>query len=174
MRTLFVVACVVCASVASAYAAPWTGTVIRVRSGDTMTVKRDGARIQVTLFGVECPEKRQPYAEEARKLTRSLVDGQVVTVSPVSEDKKGVVAKVSLMKTEVIEVLRGGRRDQRKVKVPVRVREELVRAGLAWQRPEAGGDKRLAKLQARARHAKRGLWADPNPTPPWEWGKKSK
>ena len=29
----------------------------------------------------------------------------------------------------------------------------------------------LAQLEREARAAKRGLWADPNPIPPWEWPK---
>ncbi len=27
----------------------------------------------------------------------------------------------------------------------------------------------LKQLEAEARQAKRGLWADPSPVPPWEW-----
>ena len=29
----------------------------------------------------------------------------------------------------------------------------------------------LEKLGAEAREAERGLWADPQPVPPWEWRK---
>ncbi len=27
----------------------------------------------------------------------------------------------------------------------------------------------VEKLEAGAKEAKRGLWADPSPVPPWEW-----
>ncbi len=47
---------------------------------------------------------------------------------------------------------------------------ELVRAGLAWwYRRYAPEDDTLKQLEAEARQAKRGLWADPNPVSPWEW-----
>ena len=47
---------------------------------------------------------------------------------------------------------------------------ELVRAGLAWwYRRYAPDDKTLEQLERGARGANRGLWADPNPVPPWEW-----
>jgi len=47
---------------------------------------------------------------------------------------------------------------------------ELVRVGLAWwYRKCAPDDEELAKLEAESREAKRGVWADPDPVPPWEW-----
>ncbi|MCY2987044.1 MAG: lamin tail domain-containing protein [Planctomycetota bacterium] len=35
-------------------------------------------------------------------------------------------------------------------------------------------DQALAKLEAEARQSKLGLWADPNPVPPWDWRKAQK
>ncbi len=47
---------------------------------------------------------------------------------------------------------------------------ELVKAGFAWwYRRYAPEDERLKQLEAEARAAKRGLWVDANPVPPWEW-----
>jgi micrococcal nuclease len=37
-------------------------------------------------------------------------------------------------------------------------------------RIEASGDV-LEELEKKAREAKKGLWADPQPVPPWEWRK---
>lgn len=48
--------------------------------------------------------------------------------------------------------------------------KELVFVGLAWwYRRYAPNDCTLKALEAGARAAKRGLWADSNPIPPWEW-----
>ncbi|MBS1856124.1 MAG: thermonuclease family protein [Acidobacteria bacterium] len=48
--------------------------------------------------------------------------------------------------------------------------QEVVRAGLAWwYRTYAKHDAVLPALEDEARAAKRGLWADPSPMPPWEW-----
>ena len=45
-----------------------------------------------------------------------------------------------------------------------------MRAGLAWwYRKYAPEDRQLAGLEAEARKAKRGLWADSSPVPPWQW-----
>jgi type III restriction enzyme len=50
---------------------------------------------------------------------------------------------------------------------------ELVRRGLAWwYRHYAPKDKKLERAEEEeARTAKRGLWADAEPIPPWEWRK---
>jgi micrococcal nuclease len=38
-----------------------------------------------------------------------------------------------------------------------------------WYRQYAPHDTTLAQLEAEARQAKRGLWADVDPVPPWAW-----
>jgi endonuclease YncB( thermonuclease family) len=46
--------------------------------------------------------------------------------------------------------------------------QELVKAGLAWHDGQyAPHDTVLQQLQAEAQAAKRGLWSDPQPVPPW-------
>jgi micrococcal nuclease len=55
------------------------------------------------------------------------------------------------------------------------VNHEIVRAGLAWWfRRYAPDDRTLAKLEKSAREARRGLWADRYPMPPWEWRRVSR
>ena len=50
--------------------------------------------------------------------------------------------------------------------------KELVFVGLAWwYRKYAPDDRTLKALESGAREAKRGLWIDENPIPPWEWRK---
>jgi len=47
---------------------------------------------------------------------------------------------------------------------------ELVKFGWCrWYRKYAPGDTMLEELEKEAREAKNGLWADPQPVPPWEW-----
>lgn len=45
----------------------------------------------------------------------------------------------------------------------------MVQSGAAWVYEHYNTDNALADLQQEARSQKRGLWADPNPVPPWEW-----
>jgi hypothetical protein len=41
-----------------------------------------------------------------------------------------------------------------------------------WYRKYASGNTVLEGLEKEARMAKRGLWADPQPVPPWAWRKR--
>jgi len=51
----------------------------------------------------------------------------------------------------------------------------LVRDGWCWwYRKYAPGDMVLKSLEKRARDAKKGLWADPQPMLPWEWRKRTR
>jgi micrococcal nuclease len=46
---------------------------------------------------------------------------------------------------------------------------EIVKAGLAWWfRRYAPNNKTLEELETEARDAKRELWNEPHPVPPWE------
>jgi endonuclease YncB( thermonuclease family) len=45
--------------------------------------------------------------------------------------------------------------------------KELVKAGLAWWYCKYSADQSLAQLEIEARVARRSLWQDPKPGPPW-------
>jgi endonuclease YncB( thermonuclease family) len=46
---------------------------------------------------------------------------------------------------------------------------EQVRAGMAWVFDKYVTDRSLYTVQDEARVARRGLWSDRDPMPPWEW-----
>ena len=45
----------------------------------------------------------------------------------------------------------------------------MVQSGAAWVYERYNADESLPALQREAQEQKRGLWADSNPVPPWEW-----
>ena len=47
--------------------------------------------------------------------------------------------------------------------------ERLVEQGWAWHYTRYSNSPRLAELEVVARRARRGLWADPQPIPPWDF-----
>jgi micrococcal nuclease len=50
------------------------------------------------------------------------------------------------------------------------VNHTLVKEGWCWwYRKYAPRDVILEELETRARVARKGLWADPQPVPPWAW-----
>ena len=46
---------------------------------------------------------------------------------------------------------------------------EQVRRGMAWVYDRYVTDRALYAVQTEARDAGRGLWADPDAVPPWQW-----
>ena len=49
------------------------------------------------------------------------------------------------------------------------VNAEQVKRGFAWVFRRYSNDPALLELEAQAKSAGLGLWADPHPIPPWEW-----
>lgn len=45
----------------------------------------------------------------------------------------------------------------------------LVQSGAAWVYDKHNSDNSLPASQRAAQEQKRGLWAESNPMPPWEW-----
>ena len=136
------------------HAEQFTGKVVGISDGDTISVLREGKAVKVRLYGVDAPEKAQAFGTKARQFTGDLVFQQTVTVAIRSMDRYGRL---------VGEVLLPDGRSLGHV---------LVRAGLAWWYGQyAPHDATLAQFEAEARTAKRGLWADAHPVPPWQWRK---
>ena len=132
------------------------GKVVAVADGDTVTVLVDRRQVRIRLHSVDCPEKKQPFGQKAKQFTSRLVFGKPVTVKVATTDKYG---------RTVGEVMFGDRS----------LNEELIKAGLAWwYRKYAPRAKMLAFFEEEARKARRGLWADPNPTAPWDFRHRAK
>jgi len=139
------------AAASIAAAEPFTGQVVRVKDGDTIVVLHENKQIDIRLEGIDCPELHQAYGQKAKQATSSLTRGKTVTIHPTGTDRyERTLANV---------ILPDGRN----------LNQELVRQGWGWWFRKYSRDQGMGKLEAEARAAKRGLWADPNPTPPWDW-----
>lgn len=130
----------------------WRGEVVRVSDGDTLEVMRAGRAVRVRLHGVDCPELGQPFGERARQRSGQLAMRHTVTVRTVETDRYGrIVGEIILPDGQSLNLT-------------------LVAEGLAWwYRNYAPRNLKLRLAEEAARDAKRGLWADPQPTPPWLW-----
>jgi endonuclease YncB( thermonuclease family) len=133
------------------FALSFSGKVVKVADGDTIEVLRDGQAEKIRLAGIDCPEKKQAFGQAAKRFTLDLAAKKIVTVKVETTDRYGrTVGEV---------ILPGGRSLNR----------ELVRAGYAWWYRKYSSDRTLGLLEAEAQAARRGLWAEPNPVPPWDW-----
>jgi len=125
----------------------------RVFDGDSLVLASgEGERTEVRLFGIDAPERTQPFSAKARSFTSGLALGREARLARRGTDAYGrTLAEVFLP---------DGRSLNR----------EIVGAGLAWwYRRYAPEERELAALEAQARAARRGLWSDPAPVPPWDF-----
>lgn len=145
------------------------GTVRTVQdAANLVVVTPEQARITVRLLGVEppvvsrpahdggTPVPGQPFGREAETYARDLVLDKQVRLDSYGTDRKG----------RILAVVRLG---------DINVNVALVKEGLAWVSPSIPVTKVRAELEVAGRQAqvgKYGLWALPNPEPPWEFRKR--
>lgn len=129
-----------------------SGRVVRVADGDTVTVlDRHNTQHKVRLFGIDTPERNQPYGRAAKNALVQLIDNRPVEVVIVTQDSYGRTVGM---------LYRDG----------INLNEAMVAAGYAWWYQHfAPHERRLQEAEQRAREQRLGLWADPRPVPPWDW-----
>lgn len=133
------------------------GKVVGVADGDTITVLgADNRQTRIRLQGIDAPESRQAFGQASKQNLSDLIFGRQVVVEYEKTDRYG---------RTLGKVLTGGHD----------VNLEQVKAGLAWhykyyQDEQSPNDRRLyADAETEARSARRGLWAEPGPIPPWDF-----
>jgi micrococcal nuclease len=132
---------------------PFSGKVVGVTDGDTITGLEPNKKTQfkIRLYGIDTPEKQQPFGTRAKQFTSDLCFGKTVQVETVDTDRYG--RTVALVKLE------NG----------ILVNEEIVRAGFAWV--YGAYCKRSVclkwnRLEDEARAAGLVLWKNKNPVEP--------
>lgn len=138
----------------SAFAADFTGQVVGVIDGDTIDVLHNGKAERIRLTGIDCPEKGQAFGKKAKQAASELAFGKEVTVETYGQDKfRRTIGEVILP-------------DE------MNLNQELVKQGWCWwYRKYAPGNTVLEGLEKKAREAKKGLWGEPAPVPPWVYRK---
>ena len=139
----------------SASAADFSGTVSRIKDGDTLVVvDADDAEHHVRMIGIDAPEMKQTFGKESALALSDLVLYQLVTVAAGKPDRYGRIMGKVLLDGVDINLLQ-------------------VSSGMAWfyaqyQRYQTPADRKIyAAAEQEARAANRGLWVDPYPVAPW-------
>jgi endonuclease YncB( thermonuclease family) len=128
--------------------------VVRIADGDSFAVARSSAasKEEIRIFGIDAPERGQPWSRRAREALSERVFGKIVRIEPVERDRHDrIVARVTAD--------------------GVPVGDQQVREGHAWVFRRYTDSKALLALESEARTARRGLWSLPEAeqVPPWEW-----
>ena len=127
--------------------------IVSVYDGDTMHIRFGNNQELVRLYGVDCPEIGQPFAEQAKNRVHELVLGQLVELDVKTVDRYG---------RKIVEiVIDDGNAN---------LNHLLVKEGLCWWFEDyARKDLLLSDFQVLAQIERRGLWIDDNPLPPWDY-----
>lgn len=136
---------------APALAETLLGRVVAVHDGDTITVLVNRHEVKVRLAEIDAPESKQPYGARSKQSLSALCFNRDAQVDVVDQDRyKRSIGRVTCAGVEA--------------------NAEQVRQGMAWVFDRyAKKGSILYSFQDEARAAKRGLWSDPKPVPPWEW-----
>jgi endonuclease YncB( thermonuclease family) len=125
--------------------------VVAVHDGDTLTVLADGRRLRVRLTDIDAPELGQAFGKRAKVSLSDLCFGKAAALEVRGRDRYD----------RTLARIKCGGRD---------ANAEQVRLGYAWVYTRyAPKDSPLYGLQRDARTARRGLWIDREPMPPWAW-----
>ena len=146
------------------------GTVRSVGNGPQLTVASpDQGELAVRLLGGELPEpprsgpagvvvKGQPFGPQAAAYVRDLLLGRQVQLDTYGKDRAGRLLSVVWLGE-------------------INVNLTLVKEGLAWVSPSLDVTNVRVALEVAERQAqvgKYGLWALPDPEPPWKYRKRHK
>jgi micrococcal nuclease len=116
-----------------------------VQDGDSI-IRGDGVRVR--LYGIDAPEKDQPYARKVLKQYMPLV----ANMKQYDEDRYGRL---------IVELFTEDNKS---------INAAMICSGAAWWYEYYAPDRpQFKQCQEDAQKAKRGLWADEDPIPPWSW-----
>ncbi|MDP2030756.1 MAG: thermonuclease family protein [Thiobacillus sp.] len=130
--------------------ADFSGRVVSIADGDTITVLVERQQVKVRLVEIDTPEKAQAFGAKAKQALGDMVFGKDVAVEEHGKDRYArTLGRVMVNGQDA--------------------NAEMVRQGYAWVYRKYSLNPDLLRLEFEAREAKRGLWVDPEPVPPWEW-----
>lgn len=126
--------------------------VIGIADGDTLTVLENKQSIKIRLANIDAPERAQAFGNRSRQSLSDLCFSKDARYEVQDKDRYG-----RLVATVYCD--------------DINVNRKQVELGFAWVYPKYNKDYLIPALQDQAFSARRGLWADPHPIPPWEWRK---
>ncbi len=130
---------------------------VSIEDGDTIQTVINGSPCKVSLYGIDAPEKTQPYGPEAALAAARFIGRKNIQLQLYDKIYKGNGTSRCLAV-----VLVNGKN----------VNGLLVRGGYAWVNKEHCYESFCSSWEADQRTAQaknKGLWADTAPVPPWTW-----
>ncbi|MGL5904243.1 MAG: thermonuclease family protein [Cetobacterium sp.] len=140
----------------SALSFAFTGKVIKVADGDTITVQNGEEKVRVRFYGVDAPEKKQEYGVKSLDVLKKMIDGKVVEIKQKDKDQYGRVVGEVYFEGKNLNLYM------------------LENGHVWWYKQYSKNEKEYEAAEKKAKDKKLGLWKENNPTPPWEFRRKNK
>ena len=131
----------------------WSGLVVGISDGDTITVLHEGKGEKIRLYGIDCPERSQAFSKKAKQFTSQMVYGKTVDVETKDTDRYSRTVALIYIDGQSLN-------------------EALVKNGFAWvfrKYCKESFCEDWLNFEVVARYGKIGLWSEPDPIPPWEF-----
>lgn len=146
----------------------YTGKVVKVADGDTLTVvDKDGLKHKIRMHGIDAPESKQAHGKASGEWMSARVLNTTVMVEVSDTDRyQREVAKVWVTPSDCREANCQYSQD---------INLEALKAGQVWwykayAKTQSPQDRKVyEEAETLARQARLGIWSGPKPQPPWEW-----
>lgn len=130
-----------------------SGKAIQIQDGDSFTLlTSDYQQYKIRLKNIDCPEKRQPFGQEAKQKLAVLIFRKPVTIRYHKKDRNGRLLANVFCEQQL-------------------VNKTMTENGFAWHFRKYTDSLQWQQLEDKARLSQLGLWSDPVPIPPWVWRK---
>ena len=129
-----------------------TGIVESVTDGDTIKVRSTYGINIIRLYGIDAPEKDQPFGNFVTTFLKDKIENKHVSVEYSSKDRYGrIIGKV--YHNEIY------------------INNYLVKNGKAWHYKKYSNDNDLNNAERFAKENRLGLWNFESVIAPWDWRK---
>ena len=138
----FILAFLILMPLSITWAEKFSTNVIAVEKGDVIKVLYKGKTLDITLYGIDCPEISQPFGQKARQFTsRTVLNKSVIIEILKQQSDTQYIGNVILPDGTILSQI-------------------IVRKGLAaWDLKNAPDDIKLQSLQLIAKDMGVGMWA---------------
>ncbi|MDD2464929.1 MAG: thermonuclease family protein [Desulfobulbus sp.] len=133
----------------------YSGKVVSIYDGDSITLFYKGKKLRISLYGIDAPELKQEHGAEARDFLDSFINNETVAVNPIGKLRKGRLTGTVLLGED-------------------NINELMILNGQAWVDRQTCTEEFCTtwiKMEEAAKATKKGLWNNPEATPPWEFRK---
>ncbi len=126
--------------------------ITHIYDGDTIKLSGPNGEFKLRFVGIDAPERNQAYGKKSRRAVDKICKKNHAKIKVYFFGMDKYQRYLGLLFCN-----------------DINVSLYLTKQGLAWHNIRYSSDINLFLAQREAQQHKKGLWKQPNPTPPWLW-----